>query len=192
MTRISGDELEKLLAEAKEKEAKFLAATLEQQRVALAEDVIKYLGSAQIEACPGLYFAADVLPSGVDARVAILENPGMRCSVCALGSLFYAKVLAANGVRTEAWGFVRFDRRSLEAIFEKSQLDLIESAFEQDAMNNYSTDEVECEAASRTYEDVNRAEERMRLIMQNIVDNGGTFVVPESLIDAVRKEMEES
>lgn len=165
-------------------DAEYYALSPAQKRVAVAADVIAQLEARTIEA-GWSYFVTYVgnFPPG-DLRKSFLEAADdMRpCEVCALGALFYSQVSLGNGV-TLSRSFACFTRdhltRKLEQIFEESQLDLIEAAFEKNAtvasVNKHPTPPNTGRAVAFGAMHKLR-HERMIAIMKNIVENDGTFV----------------
>jgi len=138
-------------------------------------------------------FSRDVRRDPLDVEYSKAERDGgVTCHVCALGSLIVAQSLRMDGFTMPA------DRadidmrgaigRSLGNFFDEDQLCLIECAFERDRSFT-NLDESEWggwdDALTDKAEETNRAVDfgkafendaaRLRAIMQNIVDNGGTF-----------------
>lgn len=173
-----------------------------QRRVVIAKDVIAALDAKKINAQPGIYCEIDLAFEevvGKDLRSKIPD--AKQCNVCALGAIFVAKVARFNdfNVGKENYGsFVGDDteivdvgggdiRSNLSEYFDDIQLGLIESAFEKITDFAYSAFYDRSKSGRVTPEEnrlcdraacfsrSNNPEFRMRKIMQNIIDNHGTF-----------------
>lgn len=142
--------------------------------VLIARDVLEQLRLGKIISISGVYFK--VYPpnfQGVDLLHEILENSP--CMVCALGALYYSRVQIANGLICEGalndnGTLINNWRVELEEYFGKGQVRSIERYFE----GWYET-----LAENFVYANPD-PEIRMAKIMQNIIDNDGTFI-PEKL-----------
>jgi hypothetical protein len=174
-----------------------------QKRVAIAKDTIKWLGTKAIKMKPGTYFqlprkAIKVQNGKLDDVLATVEKP---CQVCALGSLFYSMVRRFDKVPVSicntmwevddiyAEGVGHADIYiELSKYFPRHQLSLIESAFEKRDMvevGDYDGIEVEVGMAGLALEDTidraidfarkKNATDRLRAIMNNIIENNGAF-----------------
>ena len=184
--------------------------TKTQMRVAVAKDVIAQLKSRKLIAQAGTYcdLGTSIFPEDKDRQVnEVLKDK--TCTVCALGGIFVAQVNRFNDLKVcEVPNLrARFDNGScgettlyddqirdyIRKVFTPTQMSLIETAFEGRVMldNKMKWDESYYEASPK----FQRAEgmyfdggkniadkERMILIMQNIIDNNGTFVPAETAI----------
>lgn len=146
---------------------------MDNPRVALAKDVLAHLDSLKNvnggTYCylPRQYFRD--MPREGEVRPYLDKMD--RCEVCALGSMFlsyirlFDKVSFENHMSLHEENFHARKNQILpflqEVGFSEYELNTIESAFEYCHMFYTST---------RNYKD------RLRLIMQNIIDNDGTFV----------------
>lgn len=165
-------------------------------------DVIAQLSSKKIRAREGVYLIVDGMDHIGDddaAKSAKEVFDGASCEACALGSLFVSSVRIKNGLlATEALDedevydpsignyrdVVTCDtavmRSRLSEYFDPLQVDLIESAFEKSDMVDPDEGDAETEGlvtdAITFGEAYERPVDRMRAIMQNIIDHRGTFV----------------
>jgi len=166
------------------------------KRVQIAKDVIEQLDLKKFVSSPGTYFNLKDVPDSYDYGNHELQkvlNDSGECKVCAKGAIFATKVLNYNNcvINTDDkfyFGTLELKEsilsENLSDIFSKKQLDLIENAFECDYTNICSDeDDVHLSDLVRARFmygyicDDPDSTERMRLIMQNIIDNNGTFVV---------------
>jgi hypothetical protein len=156
-------------------------------RVQIARDVIAQVKSRRLVAMRGNYGMVLLSSDEWDAWMndheptdlrALLS--GKRCEACALGSMFLAAVdrhdkIAMPPARADTFTR-REETRYLSSFFSASQLDLIESAFESTNICEYTRcfqDTVQ--RATKMFLSRVRPRQRMIQIMQNIVDNEGTF-----------------
>lgn len=172
---IPADELEFAEAEAKiaDDNARFAKLSKAKQRVAIAEDVLKWLGEGKINPRPGIYLSRSV--EAVDASVMEDRVDGGQCTVCALGALFSCAVEKNDGLN-DFWDYnLGIKQRAyLSPYFDERQLRLIESAFECTYFIGNENDEEATRAVSfgmRTP----TSKECMRRIMTNIIKNNGIF-----------------
>ena len=151
------------------------------KRVQIAIDVIKQLNTKTIKASPGNYFSFDInVNSDNSLRHNINNN---QCDVCAKGAIFVSIVRLYKDLHNRGEGgynkiFKNVISRHSEDFFTKAQLSEIEHAFEgwitPTGINYYP-------ARLLT------PEKRMRMIMQNIIDNDGEFKGDDYLVE-VNKE----
>lgn len=163
--------------------------TQKQMAVAVARDVLKHLSVTRVESCT--YLSGPVVDLLADAAGEQLQNHAnavmAHCDVCALGSMFLSHVRLFGRLtvgeflkgRTED-GCVSFERHDINKrlieIFGQHQLDMIECAFEDCDISGELSQEDEdlaCDATDNFGEDYR---ERLKFIMQNIIDHDGTFV----------------
>lgn len=160
----------------------FDAMAKAQKRVAIAKDVLAYLRAGKIKTdVPGYLNDVD-LRNGEQVRDS-LQATDQACQACAIGACFVAANLRADDlvVHREALLLAGGMRDYLARWFSRGQLYLIEAAFECDAET--ATDRGVGDRLARRAEDFGLAHgnrcknrtRRMRAIMQNIIDNGGTF-----------------
>lgn len=174
-------------------------------RVLIAKDVLRQL-AGRIKPSEGVYFRFDleldsIKDSDLDKELCNLyaNEP---CEVCALGALFVGALdtlddLKANQLANARRGpYAEEILRYLGRYFDQEQLYMIEIVFER-WDKSYGLDDDERDFIVRGYpmskENVMaasrygrsgemrflNAEQRMREIMQNIIDNDGTFVIPD-------------
>jgi len=178
--------------------------TKAQMRVAVAKDVIAQLKSKKLIAKAGTYcdLHTAIMPEDRDRQVnEVLKNK--TCSVCALGGIFVAQVNRFNDLKVCDVPNLRyrFDNGSygentlyddqirgyIRKVFTPIQMSLIETAFEGrvilddalDGSESYYEGSSKFQQAEGMYFDGGRNisdKERMILIMQNIIDNEGTFI----------------
>lgn len=142
-----------------------------------------------------------IKPSTPIKNVTAWQEPG--CSVCAKGALFVSAVKMMNGRKVKElkdlnWltdengqDINKYDAFSvgndtivdyLGDVFLSDQLNMIEAAFEENNIDDYLADELKRKVRKKTghhsiyfrQEESDEAE-RMRLIMENVVKNKGTF-----------------
>lgn len=153
-----------------ERNAEFAQMSLMQQRVAIAQDVINQLNARKFKATTGVYVRAN--------KWAQEES----CQVCALGAL---AVSVADGAMFDKYGgYTDYGsnqsdcRLQLSSFWDEKELDEIEAAFERWVLRDQMTGE---EIHNFSYKRLEpgspwrNSEERMKCIMQNIVDNNGEF-----------------
>lgn len=166
-------------------------------RILIAKDALKQMKFWKITAGKYCEFNT-VVPTG-ESLQKILPKVQQNCEVCAKGALFLSFVRKFNNVSTNDlnrqtsydyndWNnfnaekeYVSADSgficRKLEKYFTRTQLDLIEFAFEGEDVCGDTWQKTE------EYQDKVRAysqqfpddEERLKVILKNIVRNGGTF-----------------
>ncbi len=109
----------------------------------------------------------------------VMKEDGITCSVCAKGALLcslisYKDNASVNSIYNTSYGETR-DR--LKDYFSVAQIDLIELAFEGFMPNtNYEISTKTFKAARKFYETLSPSKERLLKILDNIVDNNGTFI----------------
>jgi plasmid maintenance system antidote protein VapI len=188
---------------------RFAALSPEGKRVAIARDVLASLAAEKVIALTGTYIDTlgegpgfFSLPSSEDAQVWLEDAP--TCTTCALGAMMLSCVRKANNATI---GMLR-GRSNITARlavhFDRRQLDLIETAFEQsihvwmNSQDDYDRwpDQSELRVARDMFgqylrvardmfgQDLARdytSDERLTIIMQNIIRNKGTFVPADPL-----------
>ena len=173
--------------ELEKRNAAFHKLSKRQQRLAIAEDVLAQLRAKKYQARPGTYAESDVVDVIDDntggnfdlQRCLLTKSP--ECNVCALGASFVS--LSRLGDKVD-WSLSQAPHSSLEPIFGKMQVQLIEAAFEgwepdRDEEGNWITDPYSG-ATEATYNFCNKyeldANKRLAAIFKNIIRNDGTFV----------------
>lgn len=157
-----------------------------QQRVMLAKDVIAQLNQKKLIAESGVFIEND-------------SNNGDVCSVCAIGALTISYLTLCPKVISRNVLFDTLDlqnvnedhnasRLTIQSIlapyFDIEQLELIEAVFEETEAFAKNADVDEAANYGRYMKITQKVRTRtdhdmLILIMQNIIDNDGTFVVPK-------------
>lgn len=163
-----------------------------QKRIQIARDVLAQLASKKLVAQPGVWLSQAGESSFLSEKVALTKKDvevqtvlsGLKkCEGCALGGMFMCAVERADKLKvsdlsgfsdvqdnyadlsvegSDAFGY-------LKKFFSESQLNLIECAFEQGNGNSYDG------RSENFVYNIDDPSERMRLIMENIIANNGTF-----------------
>jgi hypothetical protein len=170
-----------------ERNAWFETLTPREKRIRLAKDVLGQLAAQKIQASHGHY--GSFWFYGASKRLSYQEAlvQRTRCSVCAKGALFVARVAGYNNYnagKEVGDGFTLSNQttlRVLEGIFSKTQLNTIENAFESYPHAAYDEDDEEVtalyQAAAQLLDTQLDAGDRLRLIMENVVKNDGVFLI---------------
>lgn len=178
------------------KQKPFSKLSKAQQRVAIAKDVIEQLTTEKITAVSGTYLS---IPYAVLKPKDQLQDvfEARKCEACALGSIFVCAVkitnnLTAGEVGSSNDGEVRTNSINghsmfpyLSKYFSREQICIIEGAFEGSNIGTYGSDQLSqdlSEAAGLGYTHIDSHEDRLKVIMRNIIRNKGTFVVPRNAI----------
>lgn len=164
----------------------FAKASLADQRVAIAKDVLAWLKLGKLKAKKGTYLETNT------NDVSLIAADGETCTACALGAIFACAAAKANAV-----SFTKIDRFNLceyvpcsswdmhdllAPYFTRDELKNIENAFEGKDRDGWLV-HAECdfepgnfsEAAVVFNKGIRSHRERMERIMRNIVRNGGDF-----------------
>jgi len=151
--------------------------------VAIAQDVIKQVNA--LHPVKGYYLSGNARSDVKleDDLQKHADSATQSCSVCALGALILSKARLYNDVQVarlcaQVYGSSRlrfggastYIQENLSPIFTKEQLDLIEHAFE--CWPSDTEEEARAGSFGLVYDD---PRDRLKAIMQNIVDNGGEF-----------------
>ena len=153
-------------------------------RIAIAKDVLKIIPSVNVET--GMYLYVSFENDGCkDARSFLKRKENLKgCAACALGCYMIAWVRRFN--KEKVMNMDGMSRKSivdrLKSVFSNHQMDLIEAAFERTCENDFialDRDDV-AEAALSFGHRFPDDRDRLRAIMENIVENGGDFIpLPE-------------
>jgi|SRR6185369_5172464 len=171
-----------------------------EKRVAIAKDVLKWIKTGVAKAETGTYFRIPQLDGdeGINSELFgnlelrdIIEKNQLKCTVCAKGAIFLSSLMKRNNFTLNmlsSYGEVRgqecCDRVS--DIFTRTQLDLIEDAFEgtyetSDGVDYWNTYDDgysnKDKAIKKFYEKYTTDEGRLVAIMNNIIKNKGEFVL---------------
>jgi len=180
----------------KEANALFNKLSASERRVAIAKDVLVQLKAKRYKATSGTYvdfknplIEYDNVVDLKDAPLCALSE-GVKCQVCARGSMFmsacglFDKVTAKDmgmdeGFSSSLDGFNPDFQAYEDRFFPRKQLALIEAAFEGDDVQDLLTDDQQVAARKWYKAHKGGAEVRLKAIMQNIIRNKGTFVLPK-------------
>lgn len=192
---VSETTLRRREAHTKARNEAFQKLTKAEQRVEIAKDVIRALNSRKLIAESGVFFKSNedgvfnVVSEQQQLKDAFHDDKIEKCHVCALGAVFVEAAKHDDEAVNET-GYVFPDynnnnkmrwsnnsermRQHLKKYFSYTQLAMIENAFEQDncVYNENCTRSV---GGASFAKDVESDSKRMKLIMQNIIDNDGTF-----------------
>lgn len=181
------DKIKKTLAKenkaTKYRNEQFQKLTPSEKRVQIARDVLAQLRSKRLVATSGSWLTG-VFGDSLYSREDVENNVELQdllkkqetCEGCALGGMFMCAVERHNKLKVGNLpndGLIDEDDavNYLRKFFPINQLDEIEAAFERGGGARSGTEEAE-DFASEVEDD----EERMRLIMENIIVNKGRFV----------------
>lgn len=165
--------------------AKFEKLTAKEKRVQIARDVLAQLTLKRLVPTPGVWLNGKTEGSRLYSEKDIKKDRQLQevlkdrktCTGCALGGMFMCAVERANELKLSELNDVDegvdFDdaMKYLGRFFDGEQLEMIETAFERGDGATSAGDEAQDFCAN-----VDDASERMRLVMENIVVNGGKFV----------------
>lgn len=160
----------------------------EEARVLVAQDALSLLRSGVFDAIQGEYVYAEYKGEGwserQDAHKLLQRMEG--CSACILGILFLCGIRRFAGLTIQPstlskpppYVVVSY----LRSLFSDAQLDLIEVFYEGRVVRDESTEPVYAKwrEAVATFRSDKLPDARMRQILQNVIDNKGTFE-PNSL-----------
>lgn len=185
MITITSKAEQKRLDAIKKRNDAFNALSKWEQRITVARDVLAQLASGLLTVAKGHYVKAEALNAvtyeGAEASD-VLANQS--CTVCGLDSLFVCGVLRGDNFQIDSHDTQnsesltrRATYRYLQKFFDVEQLYKIEAAFE---LKDYSErDGADFDATPSIMfgrvASPHSAKERLRLIMENIVANEGSF-----------------
>ena len=173
--------------------AEFKKATKAQKRVMIAQDVLAQLKTKRYVAESGCWVQANYNSTATWADIKytdsvqelFAEKTIESCNVCALGGLFMSCTNLNNNTLLEELDDVSEDlgnlideeeqlSNKLNKIFSVKQLKLIEVYFEGN--DGYFYENREYDTVKAFYIKYPSDKKRLQLIMENIVENEGTFV----------------
>jgi len=185
---------QKLKREIARRNRAFEQATPAARRVLVAQDVIAQIKAKRFTAETGTWTdmrapGTSQLEHDASFQETFLDNPGVKCQCCAVGSLFLGCTLFTNKIENaevdDNWelGALLFERHKFgngfEKLFSLKQLGLIEAAFEGETNffqdDDWGVSDKEYSAATDFYLNHVNAEKRLIAIMKNIIANKGTF-----------------
>lgn len=168
-----------------EKNEAFAKLTAKEQRVAIAKDVLVHIATRKIVAKQGTYFEIKHRSFSADMQACEVVAAAPSCTVCALGAVFVAAIDNANEATMDDMDPDDFGnrieighaplKRYLSRFFSVDQLHLIEAAFESSDIHDFFEYDA-VQPATNMFNDFVSSEERMQIIMRNIIDNDGTFI----------------
>ncbi len=161
----------------------FEKLTKAQKRVQIAKDVIKSLNNGKLLASQGVYVTRnrptktlghDLFDDKVTCGLDTVLEKIPKCKVCALGGLFVEAVKHHNDITTDEitpnpWQNELHNY--LNKFFSIEQLHMIEDAFEGHYYSTYYLNH----KALVFCNNLKKPRDRMLKIMENIVENKGTF-----------------
>lgn len=166
--------------------------TKAEKRVRIAKDALAQIRTKKVEVQSGTYcdIFSNKLKEGSQLNKILPTLEADSCTVCAKGALFLAHVDRFNKLKIEDNGAFSANNSQiidrLKGIFSIGQLDTIEAAFEmgvtQDAEHilwDHSTAVEETELAKRAIafgEEYSDDLDRLVAILENIIENKGTFI----------------
>jgi hypothetical protein len=168
----------------------FNSLTKEEKRVAIAKDVIEQLDLQKFTAKSGTYFSLNlpdykVVKEGVSLQKQF--DKAETCKVCAMGAVFASKVRLGNEFEVPySTCIVSIDDdyivNSTDSLFSEYEMRLMEFFFEGADINetiyHESEDYDSIDEKVREFCDTYKtADERMRAIMQNIIDSEGAITL---------------
>lgn len=164
------------------------------KRIALAQDVLLRMDQGKWRPLRGLYVrVSNMFLKNTDKQKSLQDLLSeINCECCAKGGLLLALIDKSNqfqvgqltqccGSRSDSAYYLHRDdiiKQKLEGIFSHNCLDLIESAFESDHLVGLTVDRGLLIEAKNMYPKSWSAPQRMRAIMNNIISNKGSFVLP--------------
>jgi len=152
-------------------------------RIEIAKDVLKHIKAGSFRTERGTYFAVRLKKPSRGEQLKRVLPQAEKCTVCALGGLFYGHIIRHNGLEIDSpETHLHFNDLKIHkelTMFSKMQLDAIESAFERCNMSG-KTPTVLIERAmnfrSKHKIDIPDPDSKtLTLIMKNIIKNKGTF-----------------
>lgn len=187
----------KLQAKIDTRNKLFRAANDAEKRVLIAKDILSMMKSKKIVAATGKWVHIDEnLEYEASLQTCLLDNK-LTCQCCALGSIMVSLVAFKNNITGEDYyhDYLDYigihqgkkDKLGIKTLFGEEQLQLIEVAYEQGsgcfAYNNREKiipsklNIEEYNQAARFGKNKDDNKKRLIEIMQNIIDNNGTFVI---------------
>jgi hypothetical protein len=159
------------------------------EAIKVAKDVLLLLAAKKIKAESGTYFAfgdGQEVVNKFDEKRADLQDylkskKAKPCFVCGVGACFVARVYRKDNVPFDSFGYDSdFMEDTLAGVFGSKQLDLIETAFEQDAGfgDDWDISDEEADAAANFGARYKSDNGRLKAICNNIIANNGYFVPP--------------
>jgi hypothetical protein len=192
-TKQNTTKLSELKKKIRDRERRFKNMTESGKRVAIAKDVIRsVLEDKTIKPQAGVYFESNSLDgtlnnmryeeideSSIEFRDVFLKKLH-ECTACAVGSMFVCSMLRDDNLTITEFRESFDNKHVLRRFFSSGQIYLIESAFERDNMHwcneDWELEQDNIYAAIKFGERYTNDKKRLIAIMQNIIDNNGTFI----------------
>lgn len=178
--------LETLNKFTEEKNKTFAKMNKFEKRVALAKDVLASLKAKRYIAEAGTYVSIYEKGEYKDissVNISELNNTGVECTVCAIGSLFLSNKKQQAGKKlTDADGSIM--SKSLRGIFTEKEMRMLEYMFEGEDVGNlfHGVKTTLAKDMDSFYEKYNPHgnsdydEKTLKAIMNNIIRNNGNFI----------------
>lgn len=151
----------------RDRNRRFRSMSKPAQRVIIAKDVLQVLDKNIGSAKSGVYVILSnkaYTRSITDNDTTLLEND--KCNVCALGAMFVSLARRDPNIKINSASYGRYTlETALGKYFSQHQLDTIEANFENTLNEGYNTAITKIKDSTL----------RMKAIMNNIIDNKGTF-----------------
>jgi len=164
----------------KQKNAAFDKLSKAEKRVAIAKDVLAQMSANKIRAERGLYVNKMIPSNKLGSEVCDLNPMNTRggCNACALGSMFlcavdkHDKLKVGDLEEINVYGPDGIHQRGVE-IFREDTAEYLGKFFSQDQLNQIELafESGRCPATESASDD----NATLRLIMENIIANKGTF-----------------
>jgi hypothetical protein len=153
------------------------AARKAKERIAIAKDALEWVQAGALIPKCGTYVRPEFYPYNVAHDKQLRDVVLGKCKTCVRGALFLAKAVRYDNVIVSNFDGRYANQSALEDHFETDQIYLIENYYEGRTIHWVDTDSTNYFTFCHLHPDPS---ERMTLILQNIIDNNGTFV-PEEL-----------
>ncbi len=169
------------------KNTEFNKLTNQQKRIAVAKDALAMVLNGSVRPKRGVWVLTSLRKQNKFAGQQLCDVAGqMKCQVCQLGALFLADVSLRNEYTVPKYVEDEYNQGSLatennmerlEQYFSKSQIRLIENAFEEgEGFFSWKHNVDEDDDAIQFGRKYKSAKKRMIAILENIIRNEGTFV----------------
>jgi len=173
--------------QTQKRNAAFKRATKSERAVMVAKDALKMLSAGKTTAATGNWATFEDKFDNEEVeneQICDLSDQFSGCRVCALGSLMLSEVRHTNNLKfSQVAGMLdyEYEGHRLNKVFSETQQKLMELAFEGglgyfDAYDCVS--EKVQERIESFYEKYPDDADRLRAILQNVIKNGGKFVLP--------------
>lgn len=151
------------------------------QRVAIAKDALAWINAGALKPSNGGHYVNPTRALAVDVdgerhkQVQLRDMVLGKCEVCALGALFLAKAVRYDNVLARSCGYYPI---ALRDHFDEDQMNLIEFTFEgKQICSAGSVSQRRAVQARAFYNRYYDPTDRLYGILENIIENRGTFVL---------------